>query len=309
MSKYTIYFGGSLPGEPGPGDWTDIDPKEFDYIGNDPEGEAKRLQMESYNNQGILCDLRYWFEKIPDNNFILISGPSGVGKGMIIDNLLKLSFPEFFPKEDRYRKDVKDLCIVPVYKSQIGGGGSAGASVYGKSNGKNVFEFDCRGIKQEINLDELDEAILHDTVLMESYHTTRDFLKNRYNSNTNFQSVFISPLNLEELEELYAKGIKLEDYLPDLMLDSLVKRAEREGKTFTRTLIKDLEKRAEDSVVEMKDARNYDFIIPNHCYESDSRWKLPFLIGEPKLVVDSLYNIYDRYSSKYSFEGKDIKFV
>ena len=81
MEKYKIFFGGSPPGEPGPGDWTDIEPIEFDYEGNDPEGEIERLRIESYTERGILPDLRSWFERISDIESLKIESPK-VWKGL-----------------------------------------------------------------------------------------------------------------------------------------------------------------------------------------------------------------------------------
>ncbi len=103
------------------------------------------------------------------------------------------------------------------------------------------------------------------------------------------------------------QGKRLEDYLPDLMIDSLIKRAERDGKAFTRILNKELEQRAEDSVNEIKFAHNYRKIIPNHCYESDSRWRFPILIGEPLKVVMSLSDIVERGKSDYANSGAEYK--
>ena len=243
-----------------------------------------------------------------NNRLVVISGPSGVGKGMIIDWMLKLSFPEFYNKNERYRKDKRDLCIVPVYKVERGAGGNAGQSVYGRSNSKNTYPFNCRGKDQEIDLDELDKAIEnHQTTVIEAYYKAFDFLRNSYSASVDFASTFVSPLDAEEIKELNEQR-SLENYLPDLMLDSLVRRAERDGKAFSRALIRELEQRAEDSVNEIKIAHNYRQVIPNHCYESDSRWRLPILIGEPLKVVMSLRDIVERGKNDYANSREEYKF-
>lgn len=242
-----------------------------------------------------------------NKRLIIISGPSGVGKGMMIDWMLKLSFPEFYNKNERYRKDKRDLCIVPVYKVEGGAGGNAGQNVYGKSNSKITYPFNCRGKDQEIDVDELDKAIEnHQTTVIEAYYKAFDFLRNRYSA-VDFASTFVSPLDAEEIKELNEQGA-LENYLPDLMLDSLVRRAERDGKAFSRVLIMELEQRAEDSVNEIKIAHNYLQVIPNHCYESDSRWRFPTLIGEPLRVVKSLKETIEVGKSEYANNGEEYKF-
>lgn len=207
-----------------------------------------------------------------DKRLIVLSGPSGVGKGPIIEWTKRLSLP--------------NLCQVKVRKTKTERHkGNEDDLGFDKNNGK-YYQFECRGVEQRIYLDELDSAIeKYDVVLLEAYYKTLDFLKSRFGASIDFASTFVSPLSVEEILELTEQGINLEDYLPDLMLDSLVRRAEREGKAFTKALNKELEQRAEDSVYEIGFACNYRQVIPNHCYESDSRWKFSVLIGEQKKLL------------------------
>ena len=226
-----------------------------------------------------------------NKRLVLISGPSGVGKGPIIEWTKQLYIP--------------NLCQVKVRKTKTERHKGTEDDL-GLGKGDNFYQFDCRGVEQRIHLDELDSAIeKQDVVLLEAYYKTHDFLKNRYDSSIDFASTFVSPLNLEEIKELAEQGKRLETYLPELMLDSLVRRAERDGKAFTRTLIKELEQRAEDSVNEMRFTHNYRQVIPNHIYESDSRWKFPILIGEPLRVVKSLKEIIKNGNSDYASNGED----
>lgn len=211
---------------------------------------------------------------------LVISGPSGVGKGPIIDNV-KIRWEEYGwgklkqvkvrkTKTERQRKGADDIHFDGVGE---------------------YISIDCRGTEQRIYTGEIDDAIRlgerspYERVIIEAYHTALDPLKERYSKydELDFYSLFISPLDYSELEDLKDSG-RLEEYLPDLMLDSLVRRSNREGKTFTRKLINELEKRAVDSLEEIKQAHKYDFVIANHCYESDSRWGMPDIDGSPNLV-------------------------
>lgn len=233
-------------------------------------------------------------EKIKMNKrLIVISGPSGVGKGPIIERVKELYVPDLYQvkvrktKTERHKGNEDDLGFV--------------------GNNEKFYQFDCRGVEQRIYLDDLDSAIeTHSVVLLEAYYKTLDFLKDRYDASINLVSTFISPLNIKEIKTLNQQGL-LEKFLPDLMLDSLVKRAQRDGKVFTRSLLNDLEMRAEDSLNEIKIAHTYNKIIPNHCYESDSRWRFSVLNGEPLDVVNSLKDIVTNGHSDYACNG--IKFL
>ncbi len=215
-----------------------------------------------------------------DKRLVLVSGPSGVGKGPIIQWTKKLC--------------LQDLCQIKVRKTaterHIGDEDNLGFN----GKGGEYYPYDCRGKEQRIYLDELDNALeKHKVVLIEAYYKAFNFLKGRYEKSVDFASTFISPLDTGEIGELKKQG-KLEEYLPDLMLDSLIKRAERDGKAFTKKLIKELKQRAEDSVNEIDFMRNYKNIIPNHCCESNYRWRFSILFGEPLRVVKSLKEIIER---------------
>jgi hypothetical protein len=55
----------------------------------------------------------------------------------------------------------------------------------------------------------------------------------------------------------------------------------------------------------MNCARKYKYVIPNHCPESDVRWKMPVLIGEPGKVVDSLRDIINQSSNAFAYKGQN----
>ncbi len=218
---------------------------------------------------------------------VVVSGPSGVGKGPIIDWVKKL----YFSKNNEELR----FCQVNVRKEKTERHRGDEKELGFDGIGKNIYEFECRGTKQIIDLDELDNAVVsHDTTLIETYYNAFDFLKEHYERNAKFVSVFISPLTRSELMYLEYVNVPLSEYLPDVMFDSLKKRAQNDGKELTDIVIKELTERSQDSFNEMLFAHNYDFIIPNHFYESDMRWKLSLLIGEQMITVDDLYDIIKR---------------
>ena len=235
---------------------------------------------------------------------LMLSGPSGVGKGPIVEWLKKLYFPGLLKGEN-----IPELCQVKVRKTKTEKHKGTEDDLGFKDISNDVYELDCRGNKQIIDLHELDNALeSHDAVLLESYYSSFYFLKARYENYADFLPVFISPLNKEEIKELIKQNKSLEEYLLDIMPNSLIERSRREGKVLSYSLIKDLEIRAKDSVNEMRFAHNYKKIIPNHYPESHIVWNSQNLIGEPRRVVDTLYQLIKTGKSDLADNGKDYDF-
>jgi hypothetical protein len=214
---------------------------------------------------------------------VVVSGPSGVGKGPIIENALKLSkTPQVKVRKTKTERH-------SGREDDIGFEGFEG----------DYVEINCRGSMQRLYVNEVHKTVAdYDlcgparVVLIEAYHTALEPIMEKFTapSRVEVTPVFISPLTSHELREL-ENNEDFENYVPDLMLGALVRRAEKEGKAFTRKLVHELEERALDSVNELRRAHKYWHVIPNHCYECDSRWGLSPLVGEPQNVVDSLVNI------------------
>lgn len=244
-------------------------------------------------------------KKVHDKRLVVVSGPSGVGKGPTIDWLKKLYLP--------------DLCQVHIRKTQTARHTGKEADI-GFANGTGrdggqYYTFSCRGAEQRLSLDELDNAIAtHDVVLLESYYTTLPFLKRYCASTCDVVSTFISPVSLDDLRPAkktassLGSTVGLESSLDDCvvnpMLDALVRRAAQEGKTYSTALLGDLMVRAKDSLNELRYAHNYSWIIPNHCPESNHAWGQKALIGESGLVVETLRDIVQTGYSKHAIKGE-----
>lgn len=145
---------------------------------------------------------------------VALSGPFGVGKRPIIEWLKKLYFPWM-----RDGRGTRELCQVNALRQNFG----MDLPLEG-----NFHKFWGGGAVQAINLDELDREVeRHDAVLLGAYPGVLDFLKDRYKDKVDFASVFISPLSKGDIMELTKQGGNIDSYLPDLMLDSLIRWPER----------------------------------------------------------------------------------
>lgn len=208
---------------------------------------------------------------------IVMSGPSGVGKGPMVEWMKKIYFPEVYDGQD-----IRSFCQVKVHKTATPRHTGKESELGLEELSDKRYEFDCRGSKQAIDMGELDKALDgHDAVLIEAYYKAFPFLKGRYEGTVDFTSVFVAPLPVSES--------RLD--IIDRMLDTLVRRALREGKNITRKLMVDLSVRAKGSVEEMGIAYKYQNVIVNECYEADPRWHFSTLSGEPRKAVDALYKI------------------
>jgi guanylate kinase len=232
------------------------------------------------------------------SRLIILSGPSGVGKGPIISWMKKIYFERQNKNDQNLSSDSYvdnegfTLYEARVYKSKTARTVEAsGERIIRDEEELNGYEFDCRGARQGIDLLELDHALKrYDAVLLEVYYKAFKFLKDKYQDDLEFVSAFISPLDKEEIEILQ-KDEKLEKFLPDLLLDSLVERAKLDKKVVNRELIENLCIRAEDSIREIDFSYNYGNRLSNHCYEADPRLRFNDILGEPRRVVDALYDI------------------
>ena len=245
------------------------------------------IDMDSDVNSVLANDHHfdvYFKPKIKQKRLVVVSGPSGVGKGPAIEWMKKMYFPDIHAG-----KDCKEFCQVQIHKAEIHDKREK-EGLEGLSN--DFYEFDCRGAKQRIDFKELDSALEnHYVVLLEAYHTTLDRIVERFGNYASIDSVFISPLSDAEMEDIRKEGKTIENYLPDRMFDSLCDRAKLEGRNITIEDSEKLKARALDSVAEMESMRKYRHRIDNGCYESDFRWRMPFLAGEPRRTVESLYRI------------------
>jgi hypothetical protein len=227
---------------------------------------------------------------------VVLSGPSGVGKGPIVEWLKRLHYPPLLEG-----KDVPELYEMKGRKAKTERHTGLESDLGFEGMSGNIYSYLCRGSPHAIDLDVFDKAITeHDAVIFETYHTNLGFVKDRYRKSADVISVFISPLSRSELDEKCIGRTSPDKFMPDIMLGPLIRRAQNEGKTLDRALIKELLCRAEDAASEMKSSYNYDFVLPNHCYECDARWKDKDIAGQPRDLVDALHELVMTGTSEYA---------
>lgn len=213
---------------------------------------------------------------------LIISGPSGVGKGPLLENISiinDIGYKRFRVRKQRTSRHTGK-------EPNLGFENMTGP----------YYGFDCRGSVHRYYLDPMEEFFLdNDKILIESYYKALDFLsidfpsmfKLKYNKELDVRTIFISPISKEDINNIDKDCI--EDYLHDLMFPALLNRARKEKSSskITTELKMELHYRAYDSYNEINIMDKYDHHIVNRCFEGDSGWDPPLSI-EAKESIDSL---------------------
>ncbi len=112
-------------------------------------------------------------------------------------------------------------------------------------------------------------------------------------------SIFLSPLSMKEILELKTKGDNfLQEILGKIMRQKLLRRAKNLQLKLSIDTINDIKKRADDAYWEIKEAHNFDHIIPAHDGEDSENWHaLPHPVGEAK---EALYAFVSIIENKFS---------
>jgi guanylate kinase len=302
MPKFRIQYDYCLPGCGCGCDGNDLNIADqashetFYFCGTREEAEQ---ELERRKNSAK-SSFEYWSlsKDGAKPRLVVLSGPSGVGKGPIVEWLKRLYYPEMLEG-----KDIPELYEMKGRKTRTVRHTGLENDLGFEGMSGNTYNYLCRGSPHSIDLDVFDRAVKeHDAVIFETYYTNLGFVKDRYRNLADIVSVFISPLSRSELDERCMGRTPPEKFMPDVMLDPLIRRALNDGKTLDRTLIKELLKRAEDSAGEMRFSYNYGFVLPNHCYECDSRWKggENDIAGQPRDLIDSLHEIIMKGTSEYA---------
>jgi len=103
-------------------------------------------------------------------------------------------------------------------------------------------------------------------------------------------SVFISPLSQEEIQYFKSaeRNINLPDLLTDIQRRKLLRRTTRQKVNLSLKDLEDIEKRASDACLELRDAWRFDYVIPNHDGEDSDNWEAFYYpIGDARKTLEA----------------------
>jgi guanylate kinase len=204
--------------------------------------------------------------------FIIVSGPSCVGKGPLI-----AAVREFYPevgfeqvpviksRESRVkgvRPDEEAIWGNPDYFR-------AASEIEGLRGDERYVVGDSRGFAQAFDLEKV-RASGRGVVLAEIYHTiAMDAACSEALRDIEVVTVFVSPVSEEELERVEDAGA----WVTEVMMEKQVARGRWHGKEIDEEFLADARKRAEDAIDEIGSAERYDHVIVNHDGEGHENWR------------------------------------
>lgn len=202
--------------------------------------------------------------------FIILSGPSCVGKGP-----LHSAFSKFYPEQ------AATLHKLVLYNSRS----PRPAEIDGKDywfrsreeiesfhQKENFIVLDVRGDLQAVDLNDVDRTLAANDLFFEGNPFVGRKLQETLREKVNVRSVFLSPLAREEILFLKSRDVPLPDFLTDVMRRKLLRRTQRQKGILSLKDLENIERRASSAYTELKDAWRFDYVIPNHDGEDSENW-------------------------------------
>ena len=205
--------------------------------------------------------------------FITVTGSSCVGKGPLLAAL-----KEFHPQID-----FEEIPVIRSHGSRNGVPRPNETEIwsnpdyflpdadFAKLDKDRFIIGECRGYPQAIDLKRVSEA-RKDLLILEVYHTIGKQVKKFNLNDTKIISVFVSPLSIDDIENLKLCGVNTDCYITAMMIHKQIKRNEYMGAALTEKTIKDIVSRAQDAPKEIENIKEYSFVIVNTDGEGSANW-------------------------------------
>ena len=204
--------------------------------------------------------------------FVILSGPSCVGKGP-----LHTAFSNFYPEQAaRLRKLVLYNCRSPR-PGEIDGKDyhfRSRQEIERLREKENFIVLDVRGDLQAVDLNDAERTLAAGDLFFEGNPFVGRKLLEVFAPKVSVLSIFLSPLSNEEIVFLrsQARSLSLENFLTDVMRRKLLRRTQRQKNILSLKDLENIERRAASAYTELKEAWNFEHIIPNHDGEDSENW-------------------------------------
>jgi len=134
---------------------------------------------------------------------------------------------------------------------------------------------DVRGDLQALDLEDLSALLKRGDAFFEGNpFIGRTLLTHPKLQDVNRLSVFLSPLSQEEILFLRDQAqVPLSDLVADVMRRKLLRRGQRQKTYLSLKDLEEIERRAGSAYQELKEARHFEYVIPNHDGEDSDNWE------------------------------------
>ncbi len=223
------------------------------------------------------------------HKLVILTGPSGIGKTPLSKAI-----------EQLYPAIAETLQPIVLYNSRDPRPGEReGRDYYFRDreeiarlgNRQDFSVFDVRGDTQGLDLNELRETIQEKTVFFEGNPYVGEALVKEPSIRTiPTLSVFVSPLSAEEIRFFAApeRHVSLPGLLTDIMRRKLLRRTRRQKGELSLPDLENIERRAQSAFEEIRMARHFDYVIPNHDGEDSENWQaFKYPVGDARKSVES----------------------
>ena len=235
------------------------------------------------------------------SKFVVLSGPSCIGKGPIHKALQKF-YPDLASK----------LNHLVCYDSRAPRPGEReGIDYYFRTrdfienlrSSKDHLVIEYRGDMLAVDLGEIRNMIRQGNVFFEGNPVLGTALLDFCRKEGIEQlSIFLSPLSMDEIQYLESpeRNIILEHYVTDVMRRKLLRRTQRQKTILSAKDLENIETRASCAFSEMKLAYHFNYVIPNHDGEDSDNWDAFYYpIGDARKTLVCLVAILSGQSHSY----------
>jgi len=223
---------------------------------------------------------------------IILAGPSGVGK-----TALKNAFSNFYQEMSAHM-----VPLVLFTSRSIRPGEAEGIDYFFRTRQEfKKLKKDSRYIVFKVHDDfqaidkiHLGELLNQNDVLFEgNTNVGRIFQTHPEFKNLKMSSIFLSPLTGKEILEIRLRGKKFfRETIQKIIRQKLLRRNKQYGINLTPNEVKDIQRRATDAYLELKEAHHFDYIITNHDGEDSVNWERSLLpTGDAGRALDTFVAI------------------
>ena len=202
--------------------------------------------------------------------FVILSGPSCVGKGPL-HSALKKVYPELAEKlkplvlyNDRAPRPSEKNDVDYHFRSR---------EEIEKLRGKEGYSvFEVRGDLQAVDISELHETLEEGDAFFEGNPFVGSYLLEcPLPEGVERLSIFLSPLSRAEVKRLRAEG-DIEKLLTSVMRRKLLRRTQKQRGLLGLPDLEEVERRAGSAWKEVCLAPKFEYVLPNHDGEDSENW-------------------------------------